>query len=69
MLASGTSQLGPEERIRRFEMGNRLRGFNLVDPYHCFNRTTCRRGYFTPEILWTYPVKFLNSAQAPNSSF
>ena len=23
--------------------------FDSVDPAHCFNRTTCTRGYFTPE--------------------
>ena len=31
-------------------IGNRLRGFNLVGPYHCFNRTTRTRGYFIPNI-------------------
>ena len=32
------------------QIGKRLRGFNLTDPYHCFSRTICTRGYFTPEI-------------------
>ena len=33
-----------------FRSANRHYGFNLADPYHCFIRTTCTRGYFTPEI-------------------
>ena len=47
--------LGPGDGIRRLQIGNRLRGLDLDDPYHCFNRTTCTRGYLTPEIHSPYP--------------
>ena len=43
-------QLGSSKRIRRLQIGNRLRAFNLADPYQYFNRTTCTRRHFTPEI-------------------
>ena len=36
--------------IRRLQIDNTLRGLNLAHPYHCFNRTTCTRGHFTPVI-------------------
>ena len=38
-------QLCPGNCISRLQIGSRLRGFNLVHPYHCFNRTTCTPGY------------------------
>ena len=43
-------QLGPSGRIRRLQFDKRLRGLHLADPYHCFNRTTCTRRYFAPDI-------------------
>ena len=33
----------------RLQIGNRFRGFSLVDPCHRGNLTICTRGYFTPE--------------------
>ena len=39
---SGTKNLGV-----CLQISNRLRGFTLVEPYHCVNRTTCTRRYFT----------------------
>ena len=59
----------PGDSIRHLQIGNRLRGCNLVDPYNCFNRTTCTRGYFTPKKLTRQILKFLKSGQASNSSF
>ena len=46
-------QLCPGDSMRRLQTSNRLRGFNLVDPYHCFNRKTCTRGHFglSPLVL------------------
>ena len=51
-----------------FRSASGLRGSNLVDPYRCFNRTTCTRGY-TPEshspnpevseIRPSFEIKFL----------
>ena len=43
-------QLQTSDRIRCSQIGNRFRGFNIVYPYHCFNRTTCTRACFTPEM-------------------
>ena len=43
--------LGPSDRIRRLQIVNRLREFNLADPNHCFNRTSCTRGYVTRQVL------------------
>ena len=42
-------QLGPGDR-RCFQIGTGLCGFNLADLNNCFDRTTCTRGYFTPEF-------------------
>ena len=41
--------------IRPLQIGKRILGFNFVDPYHGFNRTTCTRVYFTLEIFWPDP--------------
>ena len=51
-------QLFPGDNLCRPQIGNRLRGFNLVDPYHFFNRTTCTRTDFTPEIHSPDPEVF-----------
>ena len=42
-------QLGPCGGIRRLQIDHILRGFGLVDPHHCFHRTTCTRRYSTRE--------------------
>ena len=46
-------QFRTDNRIRRLQLCDRLRGFGLADPCHCFNRTTPTRGYFTPEMHLT----------------
>ena len=55
-------QLCSGDSIWRLQIGNRLGGFNLVDPHHCFNRTTCIREYFIRQIL-----KFLKSSEVSGS--
>ena len=45
----------PSDRIRHLQISNRLLGFNFVDPYHCFSRTTWTQGYLTPEITLPNP--------------
>ena len=54
-------QLAAGDRIRR------LRGFKLIDPCICFNRSTRTRRYFTPEIHSPVP-QFLKSDQTSKSS-